>query len=122
LELAWEQYLRGKRGFRRIEVDAYGRELGQLDSVFPTPGANIYLTLDDRMQREAEACLDGKAGAIVALDPRTGNILALASSPTYSQEAFERGLSVSEWERIHHDKTHPLENRVIKGQYPPGST
>jgi penicillin-binding protein 2 len=122
LELAWEQYLRGKRGFRRIEVDAYGRELGQLDSVFPTPGANIYLTLNNRMQREAEACLEGKVGAIVALDPRTGNILALASSPTYSQEAFERGLSVAEWDRINHDKTHPLENRVIKGQYPPGST
>ncbi|MHB9072659.1 MAG: penicillin-binding protein 2 [Desulfobaccales bacterium] len=122
VELAWEKYLRGKRGFRRIEVDAYGRELGQLDSVFPTPGANVQLTLDNRMQREAEACLDGKEGAIVALDPRTGNVLALASSPTYSQEAFERGLSASEWDRINHDKTHPLENRAIKGQYPPGST
>jgi penicillin-binding protein 2 len=122
VELAWEKYLRGNRGFRRIEVDAYGRELGQLDSVFPTPGANIYLTLDNRMQREAETCLEGKVGAIVALDPKTGNILALASSPTYSQEAFERGLSVKEWEKIHQDKTHPLENRTIKGQYPPGST
>jgi penicillin-binding protein 2 len=122
LELAWEKYLRGKRGYRRIEVDAYGRELGQLDSVFPTPGANIYLTLANGMQREAEACLEGKAGAIVALDPRTGNILALASSPTYSQEAFERGLTVSEWDKLNHDKTHPLENRVVKGQYPPGST
>jgi penicillin-binding protein 2 len=122
VELAWEKYLRGKRGFRRIEVDAYGRELGQLDSVFPTPGANVYLTLDSRMQREAEACLEEKVGAIVALDPNSGNILALASSPTYSQEAFERGLSASEWDKINHDKTHPLENRAIKGQYPPGST
>ena len=122
LELAWEKYLRGQRGSRRIEVDAYGRELGQLDSLFPTPGANIYLSLDNRMQREAEACLEGQVGAIVALDPRTGRVLALASSPTYSQEAFERGLSNQEWQRINHDKNHPLENRTLKGQYPPGST
>jgi penicillin-binding protein 2 len=122
VELAWEKYLRGQRGYRRIEVDAYGRELGQLDSVFPTPGANIYLTLDERLQREAEALLEGKVGAIVALDPQNGNILAMASSPTYSQEAFERGLTIQEWDRLNHDKAHPLENRVLKGQYPPGST
>ena len=122
VELAWEKYLRGKRGSRRIEVDAYGRELGQLDSVFPTPGANIYLTLDNRMQREAEACLEGQVGAIVALDPNTGRVLALASSPTFSQEAFERGLTNQEWQKINQDKTHPLENRALRGQYPPGST
>ena len=93
-----------------------------MDSVFPTPGANIYLTLDNRMQREAEACLEGQVGAIVALDPNTGRVLALASSPTFSQEAFERGLTNQEWQKINHDKTHPLENRALKGQYPPGST
>jgi penicillin-binding protein 2 len=122
VELAWETYLRGQRGSRRIEVDAYGRELGQLDSVFPTPGANIYLTLDNRMQREAEACLEGQAGAIVVLDPKTGRVLALASSPTFSQEAFERGLTTQEWQKINQDKGHPLENRALRGQYPPGST
>jgi penicillin-binding protein 2 len=122
VELAWEKYLRGRRGSRRIEVDAYGRELGQLASVFPTPGANVYLTLDGRLQKEAEACLEGQAGAIVVLDPKNGNILALASSPTFSQEAFERGLTVQEWQKINHDPNHPLENRAAKGQYPPGST
>ncbi len=122
VELAWEKYLRGKRGSRRIEVDAYGRELGQLDSVFPTAGANIYLTLDNRMQREAEACLEGQVGAIVALDPKTGRVLALASSPTFSQEAFERGLTTQEWQKINTDKTHPMENRALRGQYPPAST
>jgi penicillin-binding protein 2 len=122
VELAWEGYLRGQRGYRRIEVDAYGRELGQLDRTFPTPGANVYLTLDDKLQQEAEACLEGKAGAIVALDPRSGKILAMASSPTFSQEAFERGLSSQEWQKLSSDKTHPLENRPLKGQYPPGST
>ncbi len=122
IELAWDKYLRGARGFRRIEVDAYGRELGQMESVFPTPGANVWLTLNDRMQKEAEACLEGKMGAIVALDPRSGKVLALASSPTFSQEAFERGLTPQEWQRLSQDKTHPLENRPLRGQYPPGST
>jgi penicillin-binding protein 2 len=122
VELAWEKYLRGRRGYRRIEVDAYGRELGQLASVFPTPGANIYITLDSRMQQEAEACLEGRQGAIVALDPRNGRVLALASSPTFSPEAFERGLTTEEWQKINHDQSHPLENRAVKGQYPPGST
>jgi penicillin-binding protein 2 len=122
VEVAWEKYLRGRRGYRRIEVDAYGRELGQLASVFPTPGANVHLTLDSRMQREAEACLEGRMGAIIALDPRNGRILAMASSPTFSPEAFERGLSTAEWQKINHDQNHPLENRAVKGQYPPGST
>lgn len=122
VELAWDKFLRGTRGYRRFEVDAYGREFGQLDSVFPTPGANIYLTLDTRIQKEAEDCLDGRVGAIVALDPRSGKILALASSPTFSQEAFERGLTTQEWQRLLQDKRHPLENRALRGQYPPGST
>jgi penicillin-binding protein 2 len=121
IELAWDKYLRGRRGYRRIEVDAYGREFGQLDSVFPTPGANVYLTLDSHIQQEAEACLVGKVGAVVALDPRSGKILAMASSPTFSQEAFERGLTNQEWQRLIKDKTYPLENRALQGQYPPGS-
>jgi penicillin-binding protein 2 len=122
VELAWETYLRGKRGYRRIEVDAYGRELGQLDQLSPSSGANVILTLDMRLQEEAEACLEGKAGAIVALDPRNGKILALASAPTYSQEAFERGLSPQEWQKLSNRKDYPLENRGLKGQYAPGST
>jgi penicillin-binding protein 2 len=122
IEAAQEEYLRGQRGYRRIEVDAYGRELGQLDRQFPTPGANIVLTLDSRLQQEAEECLADKAGAIVALDPRSGEVLAMASSPIYSPEAFERGLTPYEWQTLSKRKDHPLENRVIKGQYPPGST
>ncbi len=122
IELAWDNYLMGARGHRRIEVDAYGREIGQMDSISPTPGANVYLTLDSRMQQEAEDCLEGKAGAIVALDPRNGKILAMASSPSFSQQAFERGLPPQEWQRLSQDKSHPLENRALQGQYPPGST
>ena len=122
VELAWDNYLMGARGHRRIEVDAYGREFGQMDSISPTPGDNVYLTLDSHMQQVAEDCLEGKVGAIVALDPRSGKILAMASSPSFSQEAFERGLSSQEWQRLSQDKNHPLENRALQGQYPPGST
>ncbi len=122
IEMAWENHLRGQRGFRRIEVDAYGRELGQLDQQPSTPGANVFLTLDLKMQQEAEACLKDKVGAIVALDPNTGKILALASSPSFPQEAFEKGLSAAAWQQLSTRKDHPLENRALKGQYPPGST
>jgi penicillin-binding protein 2 len=122
IELAWEDFLRGQRGSRRIEVDAFGRELGQEDQKLSTPGANVFLTLDLKLQEEAEACLQDKAGGIVALDPQNGKILAMASSPTFSQEAFERGLSSKEWQEISQRKDHPLENRALKGQYPPGST
>jgi penicillin-binding protein 2 len=122
IEAAWEDYLRGQRGLSRIEVDAYGRELGKLDQKLSTPGANVHLTLDSRLQQEAEYCLQDKVGAIVALNPQNGKILALASSPTYSQEAFERGLSATEWQNLLNDKNHPMMNRTINGQYPPGST
>ncbi len=122
IEAAWEDYLRGERGFRRIEVDAFGRELGNVHQKLSTPGANIYLTVDTRLQQEAELCLQDKVGAIVALNPQNGKILALASSPTFSPEAFERGLSLAEWQDLLKNQDHPLMNRAIIGQYPPGST
>ncbi|MFW6127426.1 MAG: penicillin-binding protein 2, partial [Thermodesulfobacteriota bacterium] len=122
IEAAWENYLRGERGFRRIEVDAFGRELGNVHQKLSTPGANIYLTVDTRLQQEAELCLQDKVGAIVALNPQNGKILALASSPTFSPEAFERGLSLAEWQDLLKNQDHPLMNRAIIGQYPPGST
>jgi penicillin-binding protein 2 len=121
IEAAWEDYLRGQRGFRRMEVDAYGRELGNLEQKLSTPGANVQLTMDTLLQREAEDCLQDKVGAIVALNPQNGQILALASSPAFSPEAFEQGLSPQEWQNILENKNHPLMNRTIKGQYPPGS-
>jgi penicillin-binding protein 2 len=122
LEAAWEDVLRGQQGSRRIEVDAYGRELGKLDETPSIPGANIQLTLDARLQQKAEDLLEGKVGAIVALNPQNGKILAMASSPTFSQETFERGVNPMDWKRLLEDKDHPLINRAIRGQYPPGST
>lgn len=122
IEAAWEEYLRGERGYRRLEVDAYGRELGQLEQKLSTLGANVYLTLDVHLQQEAEAILKGHNGALVALDPRNGRILALASSPGFSPAAFEQGLSPQQWKALSEDKNHPLMNRAIMGQFPPGST
>lgn len=122
IEAAWEEYLRGQRGFRRIEVDAYGRELGELKLQNSLPGANVFLTLDVRLQQEAEACLAGQHGAIVVVEAKTGKIRALASSPGFSPKTFERGLTAAEWQRLSRDPHHPLANRAIKGQYPPGST
>jgi penicillin-binding protein 2 len=122
IEAAWENDLRGQQGSRRIEVDAYGRELGKLDETPSLPGANIQLTLDTRLQQEAENLLVDKVGAIVALNPQNGKILAMASSPTFSQETFERGVSPEEWQKLLDNKDHPLINRAIRGQYPPGST
>jgi penicillin-binding protein 2 len=122
IEAAWENDLRGQQGSRRIEVDAYGRELGKLDETPSLPGANIQLTLDTRLQQEAENLLEDKVGAIVALNPQNGKILAMASSPTFSQETFERGVSPEEWQKLLDNKDHPLINRAIRGQYPPGST
>jgi penicillin-binding protein 2 len=122
IEAAWENYLRGQRGLRHVEVDAYGRELGKLNQKLSTPGANVHLTLDTRLQQEAEYCLQDKVGAIVALNPQNGKILALASSPTFSPEAFEKGLSATEWQNLLQDKNYPMMNRAIRGQYPPGST
>jgi penicillin-binding protein 2 len=122
LEAAWEGVLRGKQGSRRIEVDAYGRELGKMDQTPSIPGANVQLTIDTRLQQEAESLLEGKVGSIVALNPNNGKILAMASSPTFSQATFERGVSAEDWQKLLEDKDHPLINRSIRGQYPPGST
>ncbi|MFZ2089771.1 MAG: penicillin-binding protein 2, partial [Desulfobaccales bacterium] len=122
IEAAWEDTLRGQQGSRRIEVDAYGRELGSLDQKPAVSGANIQLTLDTRLQREAENLLEGKVGAIAAINPQNGKILVLASSPSFSQETFQGGVKAEEWQKLLENKNTPLMNRAIKGQYPPGST
>lgn len=122
IEKAFEKYLHGLPGGRQVEVDALGRRLRLLDEVLPVPGRNIWLTIDLNLQRVAEECLDGLVGAIVAMDPGSGRVLALASSPTFDQEKFIRGLSREEWVQLSQDPLHPLLNRAIGSAYPPGST
>jgi len=122
VEGAFEKYLHGKRGGRQVEVDAIGRRRRLLDEVLPIPGRNLWLTIDIELQKVAESCLEGKVGAVVALDPNDGAVLAMASSPVFDQEKFIRGLSKSEWQTLSKDPSHPLLNRAIGAAYPPGST
>lgn len=122
LELSYNEYLTGQRGFRRVEVDAHGQELGLLEHVPSSPGANLYLTIDARLQAKAEELLANKIGAIVVLEASTGRVLTLASAPKFDQNAFSRGVNPAYWRQLLQDRNHPLENRALKGQYPPGST
>jgi penicillin-binding protein 2 len=122
VESAFERYLHGKRGGRQVEVDAIGRRMRLLDEVLPISGKNVWLTIDIQLQKVAESCLEGRTGAIVALDPNNGAILAMASSPLFDQEKFIRGMKREEWQALSRDRNHPLLNRCINGTYPPGST
>jgi len=122
VEMEWEAKLKGQRGGRQVEADAAGRQLKILREISPEPGHNLILTLDTQLQLEAERALEGKAGAIVAMDPNTGDILAMASSPAFDQNQFVRGFTPSDWQAIVDHPLHPLENKAIQGQYPPGST
>ena len=122
VELEWEGELKGLRGGRQVEADAAGRQLSILREVAPEPGHNLILTLDTQLQLRAENALKDKAGAIIAMDPTTGDILAMASSPAFDQNQFVRGLAPNEWQAIVDNPLHPLENKAIQGQYPLGST
>lgn len=122
VEKILESYLHGKSGGRQVEVDAVGRRIRLLDETLPIPGRNIWLTIDAGLQRKVESFLQGHIGAIVALDPKSGSVLAMASSPTFDQEQFVRGLSREDWSTLSRDPSHPLLNRAIDATYPPGST
>ncbi|MBW2622976.1 MAG: penicillin-binding protein 2 [Deltaproteobacteria bacterium] len=121
LERTFESSLKGKRGWRLVEVNASGRVLEIIKQVPPVPGHNLYLTLDTKIQQVAEEALSEVAGSLVALDPTNGEILAMASSPTFSQDDFIRGIASEKWQVLIKNPLHPLENRAISGQYMPGS-
>jgi len=122
VEKTYDRMLRGKPGEKTIEVDARGNELKTVAVVEQTPGDDLYLSLDLRLQRFAEPLLGAESGAIVALDPRNGDVLVMASSPAYDPNVLSRGLTPALWEQIASDTSHPLTNRALQGQYPPGST
>lgn len=121
VEYEWETYLRGVDGGRQIEVDAMGREIKPLRSVEPFPGNNVLLTIDFNLQNVAEEAYQDKNGALVAMDPKTGRILAMVSKPSFDPSIFARGVSPEEWKSLIDHPFHPLQNKVIQGQYPPGS-
>ena len=121
IERSYEPYIRGKAGEKGIEVDALGHEIKQLYVKDPVSGNDLFLTIDLDLQKVAEAALGQEAGAIVAIDPNTGEILAMVSHPAFNPNKISRGVSTEEWETLVNDTNHPLTNRVIQGQYPPGS-
>ena len=122
LERGMEGRLRGVAGDEEIEVDAVGRRLRILNEIPEQPGASVILTMDLDLQQTAEEALGDRVGAVVALDPNSGAILAMASHPSFDPNEFAAGLSSVQWRKITNDPSHPLENRVIQGVYPPGST
>ena len=122
VEKAFEPFLRGKRGGRQVEVNVIGQVVRVLKTVDAQPGQNIYLTVDHTLQKKAEVLLEGTAGAVVAMDPKTGNILALVSSPSFDQNTFVDGMSHKQWNSLISNPLRPMENKAIQGEYPPAST
>jgi penicillin-binding protein 2 len=121
-EKAFEEVLRGRRGGRQVEVNVKGQVVKALRTVNANPGHNLHLTLDYALQKKVEELLQDQVGAVVAMDPRTGYILVMASSPTFDQNAFVSGMSREEWKALTSDSDYPMTNRVIQAEYPPAST
>ncbi|HKW94520.1 MAG TPA: penicillin-binding protein 2 [Methylomirabilota bacterium] len=121
LERLLDDYLRGREGGERIEVDAMGRPVQIMRREEPNPGAQVITTVDRRIQEAAELAMAGKAGAVVVMDPRNGDVLALTSSPAFPLDRLTGNLDRDEWVRLVRDPMTPLMNRALQGQYPPGS-
>jgi penicillin-binding protein 2 len=122
VEQAYEDLLHGKVGHRQVEVNATGRIIRVLDRTAPVSGKNIYLTLDVSLQNLAVEALNGKRGAIVAIDPQDGGVLALVSAPGYDPNPFVNGIDSKSYKRLLGSKDVPLLNRALQGKYPAGST
>ena len=121
VEGSYEKLLAGLDGQRRVVVDSHGREIAEEERVEARPGQNVFLTLDLELQRIAESYFQDKVGAAVAMNPRTGEILALVSSPSYDPNWFTRRVSSSEWAGLLKDPHTPLQNRAIQNAFSPGS-
>jgi len=122
VEASYEDWLHGTVGYQRVETNAQGRILRVLERHDPVPGGNLYLGMDARLQRTAEAALGDENGAIVALEPVTGAVLAMASSPGVDPNLFASGIDVETYRALQRSPDRPLFNRAVNGQYPPGST
>jgi penicillin-binding protein 2 len=121
VEGSYEKLLAGVDGQRRVVVDSHGREITEEERVEARPGQNVFLTLDLELQRIAESYFQDKVGSAVAMNPRTGEILALVSSPSYDPNWFTRRVSSSEWTGLLKDPHTPLQNRAIQNAFSPGS-
>ncbi|MBI5187894.1 MAG: penicillin-binding protein 2 [Nitrospirae bacterium] len=121
-EMLFDKSLRGIPGKRAIEVNALGREIRLLQEKSPIKGEDIRLSIDINLQKEAEKVFGERTGAVVALNPETGEILGLISKPSFDPNLFARGISYDEWITLTQDKKKPMLNRALQSQYPPGST
>ena len=122
LEKRYEPFLHGQPGFQHVETNAHGRLLRVLEKQAPVRGQDLRLYLDLDLQREAAAALGDQRGAVVALDPLTGGVLAMASNPSYDANLFVEGISYADYAELRGSLDTPLLNRAVQGQYPPGST
>jgi penicillin-binding protein 2 len=122
LEQAYERELHGSTGFEEMETSAGGRAVRRLDSHAATPGNKLVLSIDIRLQALVESMFGDRRGALVALDPRTGEVLAFVSKPTFDPNLFVDGIDVDSWRELNESIDKPLLNRALRGTYPPGST
>ncbi|MBL8503164.1 MAG: penicillin-binding protein 2 [Rhodocyclaceae bacterium] len=122
LEQKYEFELHGQTGFEQVEVDAGGRAVRVLARTAPLPGNNLVLTLDAKLQQVVERAFGQRRGALVAIEPATGGILALVSMPGYDPNLFVDGISPQDWEGLNTSEDKPMVNRALNGAYPPGST
>ena len=122
IEKYYEDLLLGQPGNQAVETNVHGEVLNKLDATPPTPGNDIYLTLDYGLQKVAQDELNGRRGAIVAIDPKNGDILAFVSNPSYDPNPFISGISFKDYGKLRDDPDQPLYNRALQGMYPPGST
>ena len=121
IEGAYERLLAGANGERRVIVDSHGREVAEANRMEATPGQNLFLSLDVRLQDVAEEYFRERVGSAVALDPQTGEVLALVSSPSYNPNWFMRRVTTAEWSSLLENPDRPLQNRAIQNMYSPGS-
>ena len=122
VERQYNTVLMGTNGSRQALVNSHGREVGRLGETEAVPGKQLKLTIDIDLQIAAEQALEGRNGAIVAMDPRTGEILAMVSRPTFDPNDFSVRISREEWNKLVNDEDHPLMNKAIQAQLAPGST
>lgn len=122
IEKYYESQLHGSVGYQKVETDASGKTIRTINTTPPTPGNNLYLTIDSSLQQIAVKALAKHNGAVVAIQPDTGEILAIASNPNYDPNTFINGISYRDFQQLQHNKNHPLYNRPLRGLYPPGST
>jgi len=122
LEASYQDELHGTTGFEQVEIDAAGRGIRTLSRTPAQPGNNVTLSIDIKLQQVAERIFDGRRGALVAIEPGTGSVLAFVSSPGFDPNLFVEGIDPANWSELNNSPDRPLNNRAIAGVYPPGST